>query len=110
MKKIYKDYDEIMKDFGKDIFIIEYPFNWGGQIQDRRWWCALDMETGNAYDYHTKGTLKHDLNNEGKKWIVVRWHKRNKGVSVVECSLNLNKPTMIKNQKKSKLNQSGGEK
>lgn len=91
MKGKYKDYSEITQEFGKDIFIIEYPFRWGGQFQDKRFWCAIEMETGDAYDYHKKEHLKKDLDSEGRKWVVVRWHKNKGGISIMECSLNLNK-------------------
>ena len=90
MKK-YKDYKEIVKEYGKDIFIIEYPFRWGGQFSDKKFWCALDMSDLSAYDYHLKEHLKNDLTKQGKKWIVVRHHLRNKGVSILETSSNYHK-------------------
>lgn len=89
MNKRYKEYSELAKDFGNNIAVIEYPFNWGGQFQDKKFWCAVLLETGEAYDYHTKGTLKRDLSKDGYEWVVVRWHKKSKGFSVVESSPNL---------------------
>lgn len=91
--KIYKDYKEITKEIGDDIVIIEYPFRWGGQFQDKKFWCALDMKTGDVYDYHTKEHLKKDLSENGYKWIVVRWHRKNKGVSILEKSIKLTTQT-----------------
>ncbi len=90
MNKRYKEYGELAKDFGKNIAVIEYPFNWGGQFQDKKFWCAVLLETGEAYDYHTKEHLKKDLSEEGYEWVVVKWHRKSKGFSVVECSSNLN--------------------
>ncbi len=85
MKK-YKDYAEIVKDYGKDIVIIEYPFKWGGQFADKSFWCAIHWKTQDVYDYHLKGHLKKDLTEQGYKWIVVRHHLKNKGISILENS------------------------
>ena len=86
----YKDNNEIVKEFGNDIFIIHYPFRWGGQFIDKSFWCALDMSDMSAYDYHLKDHLKKDLTEQGKKWIVVRHHLRNKGITILEKSSHFN--------------------
>jgi len=64
--------------------IIEYPFKWGGQFKDKSFWCAIIMKTMEVYDYHTKEHLKKDLTIDGYKWLVVRHHLKNKGISVLE--------------------------
>ena len=84
--KRYKNYQEIVNELGDDIVIIEYPFRWGGQFADKSFWCAFIWKTGEAYDYHTKEHLKKDLSKEGYKWIVVRNHLKNKGVTILERS------------------------
>jgi len=88
MKKTYKNYQEIKKDFGTNLCVIEYPFSWGGQFGDKKFWCAMDLDD-EVFDYHTKEHLKKDLNKLGKKWVVVRWHRKLGRCSVVESSLNL---------------------
>jgi hypothetical protein len=84
MKKKYKGMEEIAKEFGEDIFIIHYPFRWGGHFRDKSFWCAIHWKTQEVYDYHLKEHLKKDLTAQGHKWIVVRYHLKNKGVSIIE--------------------------
>jgi len=84
--KRYKNYQEIVNELGDDIVIIDYPFRWGGQFADKSFWCAIIWKTGEAYDYHTKEHLKKDLSKQGYKWIVVRNHLKNKGVTILERS------------------------
>lgn len=82
--KRYKDCEEISKEYGEDIVIIEYPFRWGGHFKDKSFWCAVIWKTQEAYDYHTKGHLKKDLSENGYKWVVIRHHLKDKEISVLE--------------------------
>lgn len=57
----------------KNIAIIEYPFNVGGQLVDR--WLWMMTINGVVKDYHTKEELIKQAKEKGINWIVIRRHK-----------------------------------
>ena len=63
--------------------IIRYPFNWGGKIQDRRFWEARIEGESDVWDYDSKENLKRKAEKKGYHWKVLRYHKDGK-ISVVE--------------------------
>lgn len=63
--------------------IIRYPFNWGGKIQDRRFWEARIEGDSDIWDYDSKENLKRKAEEKGYNWKVLRYHK-NGEISVVE--------------------------
>jgi len=70
--------------------IIRYPFNWGGPIQDKRFWEARIEGESDVWDYDSKENLKRKAENKGYHWKVLRYHKDGK-ISVVEQHPKLNK-------------------
>lgn len=59
-------------DIEKDVVIIEYPFSWGGQYEDRWMWQAT--KNGEVIDYHTKDYLIKQAKNRLEKYAVIRHH------------------------------------
>ena len=86
----YSGMKDIAKEDGEDIVFIHYPFRWGRQFADKSFWCAVHWKTQEVYDYHLKEHLKKDLTKKGYKWIIVRHHAKNRGVSVLEKSSHFN--------------------
>lgn len=75
------------EDLPKGTLIIEYAHNWGGQFQDKKFWCGRIGQE--VYDYHTKEHLINEAKEKGMNWAVLRYHKDG-SKSIVNCSSNLN--------------------
>jgi len=73
-----KYYKEIK--FEKDTIVIYYPFRWGGQFVDKKFWVA--ELNGEADDYHTKGTLIANAKRDKKEWVVLKYHRKCKGCKI----------------------------
>ena len=67
-KLTYKQKDEL-----RNVAIIEYPFNVGGQLADRFMWMMTI--NGEVEDYHKKENLINQAKEMGINWIVIRRHK-----------------------------------
>jgi hypothetical protein len=77
----------------KDVAVIHYIW-WAMQPQDRKWWCAI--YNGNTLDYNTKDQLKKMCEEKNLSWVVARFHKKNKGVTITERSKYNNNQTLQK--------------
>lgn len=82
-----KVYAEVLARIPKGTLIIEYPHAWGGQFQDKTFWCGLI--DGEVWDWHTKNELIRQAKEEGLSWVVLRYHKDGR-LSIMNCSSNLN--------------------
>ena len=73
-----------LEKYKKDVVFIYYEW-WGGQPHDRLFWTAT--LNGEIIDYHTKEELIRQAERMHKKWIVLRYHKKQRGkVSIVQKS------------------------
>ena len=71
------DFRKKQKNKLRNIAIIEYPFNVGGQLADR--WMWMMTINGEVEDYHKKENLIKQAEEKGINWIVIRRHEsRNK--------------------------------
>ena len=73
-----KYYEEII--FAKDTIVIYYPFSWGGQFQDKKFWVAT--LNGDAEDYHLKEALIEDAKKNKREWVVLKYHRKVKGCKI----------------------------
>lgn len=60
--------------------VIRYPFSWGGQIKDKKFWEA--QIDGEIWDYDSKENLIEKAIKEGFSWEVLRYHRNGK-ISIV---------------------------
>lgn len=69
----------------KDICVIHYS-NWGGNIQDNKYWTA-EMN-GEVLDYHYKNHLIKSAISNNLSYIVLKNNKKTKDWTVVERGAN----------------------
>lgn len=56
-----------------DAMIISYPHNWGGQFQDKKFWCGTI--NGGVEDWHLKEELVSQAEELGINWFLLTYHK-----------------------------------
>ena len=71
--KFEKIHKAVMKEYGEDVVIIEYPMRWGGQFKDKTFWMATI--NGDVEDYHLPEILIEDAEKHNRKWVMLKHHK-----------------------------------
>ena len=67
----------------KNVMLIRYVHQWGGNFADRRWWEGTI--NGLLEDYNTPEQLIRQADAKGIAWVVLRHHK-NGGISCIKKS------------------------
>lgn len=63
----------------KDVVIIYYQW-WAGNSNRGMWTSELN---GEVMDYHKKQHLINDAEKNGREWMVIRYHKKQKGMITI---------------------------
>ena len=85
-------YQKMESTIPKGTMIIEYAHSWGGQFQDKKFWCG--RINGEVEDWQTKNELIEEAKEMKIEWAVLKYHKDGR-ISIVESSSNIKRETFF---------------